>query len=899
MNDERVVEEIVTKFLLNTCQLRPQLSEPAVRAAMCYIRVATNRAVGENESNPIPLTTGSVAEFYIEPMLPHLGDIDVMCHTSTQLAIPRGHPPPTQLPDEFHNYVELVEITDSHLPGYVYLELSYLLTECIDDGKYNAVHIEHDRQLYLSNRWSRGDQNDTHGPAVLEALGGRIPSCDTVHCVRCLVWPLQAANWPTRHRNYGWPDSATVDHVVSNGCDVVGVAHRQCRKDKWMDRSQWRLSFSRAEIVLINSWMPIQQIVYHMLRVFMKTEQLTGSADNIGTISLSNYDIKTLMLWACELKSRNWWTDHLNLVKISVQLLHMLGDRLIDARCKHCFVDNCNLIDNSFNPNRTSVGGQLRSIDEKWLSKWFVDNYIRKCSQLCPDNVSRLFDDVGTSMKLQKAVSSVVAWRLNNTAFDLWYASDLMEINIPQMLYLQPLSARSCACWMTELKKTYSAVSAYFNAVVFLHVAYRAARHGLDDNLMDVLATLFGQYICRRQYLNNSTSLLMLGKAANLMKDVANKSFSIMSLIAIELSKAYLYRALSCEDSDRDSIYCMANVYLTVLYYTTGRYQTAMDHCTLVMRSQDHSLCSSNVVQGELLPKVDDNIDNMLGLAVFYQHVQIDALRQHHQAKYVSVLTTELFAHYLHIKCTSYTACCQFTQTSSVGELKRYDISISDIEQLFIGDVLLFVSLRKLLQQQCYHKPVTQQLCQPTINSSELIEPDLVELLQKSAIEQLTLFRQSQLRDFGSVVTIFTTDYEALYAYKRGDYQKCLQLYTHNVHTLLYAVKTPDILAFPEFIQLMDDDIVSLIALALIVNPKCRDDSCYVLISQVTLSLYLMTQCQLKLRHSVTSLAQTLHYIEVAHRRHLVNWKLDRLALKMIAHKAIIYMYLSTMMTKA
>jgi len=54
-----------------------------------------------------------------------------------------------------------------------------------------------------------------------------------------------------------------VDHVVSNGCDVVHVAHCQCR-----------LSFSRAEIVLINSWMPAQQIVYHMLRVFMKIEQL-------------------------------------------------------------------------------------------------------------------------------------------------------------------------------------------------------------------------------------------------------------------------------------------------------------------------------------------------------------------------------------------------------------------------------------------------------------------------------------------------------------------------------------------------------------------------------------------------------------------------------------------------
>ena len=87
--------------------------------------------------------------------------------------------------------------------------------------------------------------------------------------------PPQAADWPTRQRNHDWPDSATVDHVVNNGCDVVRPAHRQCRQHEWMGERQWRLSFSRAEIVLINSWMPVQQIVYHMLRVFMKTERLT------------------------------------------------------------------------------------------------------------------------------------------------------------------------------------------------------------------------------------------------------------------------------------------------------------------------------------------------------------------------------------------------------------------------------------------------------------------------------------------------------------------------------------------------------------------------------------------------------------------------------------------------
>ena len=125
----------------------------------------------------------------------------------------------------------------------------------------------------------------------------------------------------------------------------------------------------------------------------------------------------------------------------------------------------------------------------------------------------------------------------------------------------------------------------------------------------------------------------------------------IRDRIEIELSKAYLYRALRCEDSDSDCIYCLANVYLAVLYYTTRQYQTAIDHCTLVMRSQDHSQCSSHVVQGELLPKTDDGVDIVLGLAVFYQHVRMAALNQQQQPQHVTMFTTELFAHYLHIKC--------------------------------------------------------------------------------------------------------------------------------------------------------------------------------------------------------------------------------------------------------
>jgi len=290
--------------------------------------------------------------------------------------------------------------------------------------------------------------------------------------------------------------------------------------------------------------------------------------------------------------------------------------------------------------------------------------------------------------------------------------------------------------------------------------------------------------------------------------------------------------------------------------------------------SQDHSQCSSHVVQGELLPKVDDDIDTVLGLAVFYQYVRTAALNQR-QTQHVSVFTTELFAHYLNIRCLS------ITETLSNHDIHRFTNYLC-CKQLFIADV---VAVKSVMHNFHYQSITLHSSQQPTLSATDLNTSELVELLQQSAVEHLTTYHQLEARDFGSVATIVTTHFEALYAYKHGDYQRCLQLSTQNVRTLLFAVSMPDVAIFPEFIQLLDDDIVSLTALTLIANPECREWSDNVRITPLTLSLYLVTQCQLKLRHSVTSLCQTVDYIAVAIRRHRPESTLNRLTLALIIAK--------------
>jgi len=60
-----------------------------------------------------------------------------------------------------------------------------------------------------------------------------------------------------------------------------------------------------------------------------------------------------------------------------------------------------NLTDSSFNLEKTR--SRLISTSKSWLSSWFVNNYIRRCAQFCPHNVSQLFHDVDATTELRNS----------------------------------------------------------------------------------------------------------------------------------------------------------------------------------------------------------------------------------------------------------------------------------------------------------------------------------------------------------------------------------------------------------------------------------------------------------------------------------------------------------------
>ena len=353
-------------------------------------------------------------------MLTCIGDVDVMYHYSNEIAVPVRHPPPSRLPADYKDRVKVYEIVDSHQPGFVYLTLTYILRRNTHDSTYVVAEYVSSPNTALSHEhYVPDDRSKKHGPAYINSTGpqqfcnrptSRAQS-DSVPCIHCFEWPSQASDWQKRYRNSGWPDSATVEYVVKQGCDVVGVARHQCRQDEWMSKHQWRLSFSRAEVILLNSWMPEQQIIYHMLRVFVKSERLTGRSDNSsGADTLSNYHIKTLMLWACEMKPRHWWNDGSSLITKCLQMLQCLEEWLTKNQGHHYFIDSLQFFGCFDQVTVDKVSAVVSSKTEDSLAQWFVDNYMRKCAELCPEHISLISSDVNDEIP-DNAVNLMLRWR--------------------------------------------------------------------------------------------------------------------------------------------------------------------------------------------------------------------------------------------------------------------------------------------------------------------------------------------------------------------------------------------------------------------------------------------------------------------------------------------------------
>ena len=160
-----------------------------------------------------------------------------------------------------------------------------------------------------------------------------VPSSDIVLCIFCEGWPSCAREWITRQRR--WPDVNSVEEVTKGGFHIV---------PKCSPEGDFRLSFSCAENVLIQTLTPLQHKVMKAFKAAIKYHQNTWSP-NLQEV-ISSYHLKTIAFWHFEKSSQELWSEG-TLIHHLVMLFEELAEALTKQYLPMYFMPKVNILRNN------------------------------------------------------------------------------------------------------------------------------------------------------------------------------------------------------------------------------------------------------------------------------------------------------------------------------------------------------------------------------------------------------------------------------------------------------------------------------------------------------------------------------------------------------------------------
>lgn len=448
---------------------------------------------------------------------------------------------------------------------------------------------------------------------------------DLVKSKPCPYWPPQADDFARRRRRHGWPSKSTIDQIVCQGCDVVHVSHAYRRNTS--DRTQWRLSFSRAETILIHSWTPVQKIIYHMLRYFCRKQFSKDAA-------ISSYHLKTLLLWNCEERPADYWKSSC-LVRITSDLLSQLVQNIRERRLFNYFITDCNLMVSKFDLH-DSNGQRYDSLITKLfsytrmetLAQWFFENYIvlaankyydRQLNQFVGKLVSRkLTESVNDSTLQQEFIRRFLSEYEKGKAAKTCVEMDHCITNIFSISSNSGMSLDLCRLILDRLPRIDYRFLEFFRSFICMKAAYRIDETGcLPDHetislVIEVLPVPEKVYFSSLDQCHSESAGSYFSQALTLLL-IARQTQTEKQLL-LELGKAFLFKSLECENAS--SFFCATSAYLAAIFYQMEDYDRTLDFIKLVLTKVDHSACEYCTMQ-PFLPIIDLVLGSFVSISPF------------------------------------------------------------------------------------------------------------------------------------------------------------------------------------------------------------------------------------------------------------------------------------------
>jgi hypothetical protein len=405
-----------------------------------------------------------------------------------------------------------------------------------------------------------------------------------------------------------------------------------------------------------------------------------------------------------------------------------------------------------------------------------------------------------------------------------------------------------------------------------------ATSNAIDASVLDALTIVLTNHEGFLAMSTSETSCISLVQKALYLLQLCGDTRNTRSSILLLLSFAYLQKVKRHNTNYDDSSASLVAVYSSVLYYITGQYKKAIVNCRCVLRLYSaQSQHVAYVAEGECLPKISDDVDNVSGLAVLYQYVYVKFSGRDSHTAHVNVFSAHLFAHYLMLESRRYLERSENSVKRAM--MKQYKSDFCNTLNPFVTDLmLLYVFCKTRFAQD-------DQLSQSTKSIPlQFKAREFNRLLVAHSVEHLTSIRQVLSRDFISLCEIATTDLEAMLDYKCGLYERCFQLNKRNLEILSTHSMHLSVPLMGCMTHVLDDNLASLHAAFSMVS---KDDSGNIL--QMTLTVYMLALVELKrCRHAVHKVIDMLRIISILQQRSVGTFELNRLVLSFVYRKTVV-----------
>lgn len=158
----------------------------------------------------------------------------------------------------------------------------------------------------------------------------------------CGQWPLQTDDFVARCKKFGWPTKNTLENMMSSECFFAPIGSRQSRHDNDPNSDiEWRLSFVKAEQILVRAMNHCQFLCYALLKSFIK-KVVNKNAKEEEEKLLCSYYIKTAMFWCIQTDPGYKWSKE-NFFECFWKCYKLLLSWVYAGYCPNFFIPQNNL----------------------------------------------------------------------------------------------------------------------------------------------------------------------------------------------------------------------------------------------------------------------------------------------------------------------------------------------------------------------------------------------------------------------------------------------------------------------------------------------------------------------------------------------------------------------------